>query len=315
MYYSIICKKKIFIFFIFIHNDFTITVRQAGWSWLHPVHSGLGGLLRKLLRQLGRTEAPPHCFGESERNRKEIHAVNTKHSKFNMYTILVRAGRKSWGNRISQLETQLMFSQIKILYILTILSVSFWNHCMCLIASFIRANYCHTVQWLLNGATNAFTITINHNMHNEFIQYGDEGADKTDTVTQTLNERACECFAHLHLCQEDLYTPRLWIWPPSSDHFLHLSLSPMIVDAKLFNNKCPFCAQCDLLQVRMPQGKGHSTIWCVSFSSTLCSLPCKHTHNHICTYIQVVLSVLSARVVIVIFSSASNFLLFQITVF
>lgn len=111
---------------------------------------------------------------------------------------------------------------------------------------------------------------------------------------------------YLHLCQEDLYTPRLWIWPPSSDHFMHLSLSPMIVDAKLFNNKCPFCAQCDLLQARMPQGKGHSTIWCVSFSSTLCSLPCKHTHIHICTYIQVVLSVLSAHV-IVIFSSASNF--------
>lgn len=102
---------------------------------------------------------------------------------------------------------------------------------------------------------------------------------------------------YLHLCQEDLYTPRLWIWPPSSDHFLHLSLSPMIVDAKLFNNKCPFCAQCDLLRVRMPQGKVHSTIWRVSFSSTLCSLPCKHTHIHICTYIQVVLNVLSARVV------------------
>lgn len=43
---------------------------QSGWSWLHHVHPGLGGLLRKLLRQLGRTEAPPHCFGESERNRK-----------------------------------------------------------------------------------------------------------------------------------------------------------------------------------------------------------------------------------------------------
>lgn len=177
---------------------------------------------------------------------------------------------------------------------------------MCLIASFICANHCHAVQWLLNRATNAFTITINHNMHNEFIQYGDEGADKTDTVTQTLNKHACECFAQAPptiytYVRRIFFTPRLWIWPPSSDHFLHLSLSPMIVDAKLFNNKCPFCGQCDLLRVRMPQGKVHSTIWRVSFSSTLCSLPCKHTHIHICTYIQVVLNVLSARVVIVIF--------------
>lgn len=172
---------------------------------------------------------------------------------------------------------------------------------MCLIASFICANHCHTVQWLLNRATNAFTITINHNMHNEFIQYGDEGADKMDTVTQTLNKHACECFAQapptIYTYVRRTFTHHV----SSSDHFLHLSLSPMIVDAELFNNKCPFCAQCDLLWVRMPQGKVHSTIWRVSFSSTLCSLPCKHTHIHICTSIQVVLSVLGARVVIVFF--------------
>lgn len=115
-----------------------------------------------------------------------------------MYTILVWAGRKLLGNRINRLDTQLMFPPIKTLDFLTVLRVSFRMHYICLIASVNRANHRHTVQRMLRRATKAPTISVNLDVHHEFIKNEDEGADKMETVTQT-NKTKKMLNKHLHV--------------------------------------------------------------------------------------------------------------------
>lgn len=67
-------------------------------SPLWPFRSGLSGSCWDSWATL---RSPPHCLRIQQETERKQTQPNTNHPKLYMYTILVRAGRRSWDNRIS----------------------------------------------------------------------------------------------------------------------------------------------------------------------------------------------------------------------